>query len=57
MALSRGGKGRLATTARFVLEGKMPSGPALPPTADGIGMKIKMRSGCHVGNLGEFVKK
>jgi hypothetical protein len=57
MALSRGGKGRLATTARFVLEGKMPSGPALPPTADGIGMKIKKRSGCHVGNLGEFVKK
>src|SRR3954471_9954146 len=56
-ALSRGGKGRLAAPARIVLEGKLTSGPALPPTADGIGMKIKPSRGCHVGKRGGFVKE
>jgi hypothetical protein len=56
MALSRGGKDRLATTAGFVLEAIMSSGPALPPTADGTGMKIETSPSGHVGKLGEFVK-
>src|SRR3954452_11249131 len=48
-ALSRGGKDRLAAPAGIVLEGKVASGPALPPTADGTGMKIKTSRGSHVG--------
>src|SRR3954462_5290901 len=56
-ALSRGGKDRLAAPTRIILEGKPTSGPALPPTADGAGMKVKASSGCHVGERGEFVKE
>jgi hypothetical protein len=47
----------LTATAGVVLEGKLTSGPALPPTADGIGMKIKTSSGRHVGERGEFVEE
>jgi hypothetical protein len=57
MALSRGGKDRLGTTARIVLESELTSGPALPPTADGTGMEIETSSGSHVGDGGEFVKE
>src|SRR5258708_1108106 len=56
-ALSRGGKDRLAAPARIVLEGKPTSGPALPPTADGTGMKIETSGGSHVGKRGGFVKE
>jgi hypothetical protein len=56
-ALSRGGKGRLPATAGVVLEAELTSGPALPPTADGIGMKIETSSGSHVGERGEFVEE
>src|SRR3954463_13646602 len=48
-ARSRGGKDRLAAPAGIVLEGKPTCGPALPPTADGTGMKIKASRGGHVG--------
>src|SRR3954452_13114956 len=51
-ALSRGGRDRLAAPARIVLEGKLTSGPALPPTADGIGMKIKPNRGRPGGERG-----
>ena len=57
MALSRGGKDRLAAPARLVLEGELTSGPALPPTADGTGMEIETSGGSHVGDGGEFVKE
>ena len=56
-ALSRGGKDRLAASAGIVLEGKLPSGPALPPAADGIGMKIETSSGRHVGERGDVVQE
>jgi len=41
-ALSRGGKDRLAATSGIVLEGKLAVGPALPPTADAIGVKVEL---------------
>jgi len=56
-ARSRGGKGRLGSTARIVLEGVLASGPALPPTADGTGMEIETSGGGHLGEGGEFVKE
>ena len=56
-ALSRGGKDRLSATAGIVLEGELTSGPALPPTADGIGMKIETSSGSHVGESWGFVEE
>src|SRR3954466_7448102 len=56
-ARSRGGKDRLAAPARIVFEGELTCGPALPPTADGTGMKIKASRGGHVGERGAFVEE
>src|SRR3954451_2380567 len=56
-ARSRGGKDRLGSTARVVLEGVLTSGPALPPTADGAGMEIETSGGSHIGDGGEFVEE
>jgi hypothetical protein len=56
-ALSRGGKDRLTATAGIVLEGELTSGPALPPTADGIGMKIETSRGRHVAERRGFVEE
>jgi len=57
MALSRGGKDGLAATPRIVLEGKLACGPALPPKADGVGMKVDPSRGLHVGERGTFMQK
>jgi hypothetical protein len=52
-----GGKDRLAALVWIILEGKSTLGPALPPTADGTGMKIKASRGSRVGKREEFVKE
>src|SRR3954454_7513100 len=57
MALSRGGKGRLAASPRSVFEGKLALGPALPPTADAVGMKVESGSDFDMGKRGMFVQK
>src|SRR5277367_5754469 len=48
MALSRGGKDRLAAASGLVLEGQLASGPALPPTADGTGVEIDQSGGRRI---------
>src|SRR5947209_1399608 len=57
MALSRGGKGRLAASPGSVLEGKLALGPALPPTADAVGMEVESASDFDMGKRGMFVEK
>jgi hypothetical protein len=57
MALSRGGKGRLAAAAGIVLESELARGPALPPTADGIGMQVEAIGGGHMGKRRGFVEE
>jgi hypothetical protein len=49
MALSRGGKDRLAATSGSVFEGKLATRPALPPAADAIGVKVEAGSGFDIG--------
>src|SRR5258708_11458789 len=48
IALSRGGKDRLAATAERVFESELACGPTLPPMPDGIGMKKDLRTGRHL---------
>jgi hypothetical protein len=55
-ALSRGGKDRLAATSGIVLEGKLAVGPALPPTADAIGVKVELNGGFDIGKRGLLVQ-
>src|SRR5947209_8256402 len=57
MALSRGGKGRLAAAPGSVLESKLALGPALPPTADAVGVKVESSSDFDIGKRGLFVQK
>jgi hypothetical protein len=57
IALSRGGKGRLAASSRRVFEGKLAVGPALPPTADAIGVKVESDGGLGIGKRGMLVQK
>jgi len=57
MALSRGGKDRLAAAAGIVLEGEPARGPALPPTADGIGMQVETSGGGRIGERRRFVEE
>src|SRR4051794_27011289 len=57
IALSRGGKDRLAASSRSVFEGKLVLGPALPPTADAIGVKVKSGGDFDIGKRGMFVQK
>src|ERR1700722_11208394 len=57
MALSRGGKDRLAATSRVVLQSQAALGPALPPTADAIGVKVELRSSFDIGKRGLCVQK
>jgi hypothetical protein len=57
MALSRGGKDRLAATSGSVLEGKLPTGPAFPPEADRVGVQVEASSGCHVGKRGSLMQE
>jgi hypothetical protein len=56
-ALSRGGKDRLAASPAGILQGKLASGPALPPTADAVGVKVKPSAGLRVGDRGVFVEE
>src|SRR4051812_50101008 len=56
-ARSRGGKDRLAAPARIVLDGKMTCGPAVPPTAEGTGGKIKAGRGSPRGKAGAIVEE
>jgi hypothetical protein len=51
-ALSRGGKGGLAAASRVVLEGEPPSGPALPPEPEGVGVEIDPGGGSGIGKRG-----
>src|SRR5262249_62294715 len=48
-ALSWGGKDRLAATSGIVLKGQLTTSPALPPTANAIGVKVELSSGFDVG--------
>src|SRR4051812_17620285 len=57
IALSRGGKDRLAASSGSVFEGKVALGPALPPTADAIGVKVESSSGLDIGKRGTLVQK
>jgi len=57
IALSRGGKDRLAAPAGVVLEGEPAPGPAMPPTADGIGMEAETSGDLDVGERGGLVKE
>src|SRR2546421_5613713 len=57
IALSRGGKDRLAATPGVVLQGKLPPGPALPPQPDGVGVKVDPSSGLHVGKRGRLMQE
>jgi len=56
-ALSRGGKEGLAASSRSIFEGKLALSPALPPTADAIGMKVESGSDFDIGCRGMFVQK
>jgi hypothetical protein len=56
-ALSRGGKDRLAATSGIVLKGQLTTSPALPPTANAIGVKVELSSGFDVGDRGIFVQQ
>src|SRR3954453_1761510 len=49
MALSRGGKDRLAATSGIVLEAQLATGPTFSPQSDGVGVKIDRSSGLDLG--------
>src|SRR5437764_3156220 len=49
IALSRGGKDGLAASSGSVLESKVALSPALPPTADAIGVKVESGSDFDIG--------
>src|SRR5947209_16296844 len=57
MALSRGGKGGLASASVVILEGEAACGPALPPQADGVGVEADPGGSFGVGNLGQLVEE
>src|SRR5947208_8256892 len=57
IALSRGGKDGLAAASRSVFEGKLPLGPALPPTADAIRVKVEPAGDFDIGNRGAIVQE
>jgi hypothetical protein len=57
MALSRGGKDGLAASSWGVLEGKMALGPALPPTANAIGVQVALGSDFDIGKRGLVVEE
>src|SRR3954454_3559644 len=48
IALSRGGKDRLAAPPGIILEGKLALGPALPPAADAVRVKVEPGSDLDV---------
>jgi hypothetical protein len=50
MALSRGGKGRLAASPFGVLEGEVAAGPSLPPAANAVGVEVESSTGGDVGD-------
>src|SRR3954466_12388054 len=57
IALSRGGKDRLAAPPGIILEGKLALGPALPPAADAVRVKVEPGSDLDVGKRGAFVQE
>jgi hypothetical protein len=57
MALSRGGKGGLAASPGGVFEGKIPSGPALPPAADAVGVEVQPGGEIDVGDQRVLVQE
>src|SRR5258708_2760526 len=57
MALSRGGKDRLAASSRSVFESKLTCGPALPPTADAVGMEVEPSTDFDIGERGLCVQE
>jgi hypothetical protein len=57
IALSRGGKDRLAATSGIVLEVELATGPTFSPQADGVGVKIDHSSGLCVGKRGSLVQE
>jgi hypothetical protein len=57
MALSRGGKDGLAASSGSVFEGKLALGPALPPAADAVRVKVEPASDFDVGKRGTFVQE
>src|SRR5260370_40652269 len=48
-ALSRGGKDGLAASPRGIFKSKLPLGPALPPEADGVRVKVEAGGRGRVG--------
>jgi hypothetical protein len=56
-ALSRGGKDGLAASSRSILEGKLALGPALPPEADGVRVKVKASGRGRVGKCGAVMQQ
>jgi hypothetical protein len=56
-ALSRGGKDRLAASSGSIFEGKLAFSPALPPTADAIGVEVESGSDFDVGNRRALMQK
>src|ERR1700677_108471 len=54
MALSRGGKDGLAASSGGIFESKLAFGPALPPTADAIGVQVESGSDFDIGKQGMF---
>jgi hypothetical protein len=57
IALSRGGKDRFAASSSSVFEGKLAVGPALPPTADAIGVNVEPGGDLDIGKRGMFVQE
>jgi hypothetical protein len=57
IALSRGGKDRLAASPGSVFKGKVALTPTSPPEADGVGVKVEPSGDCHVGKRGAVVQQ
>src|SRR4051794_3681136 len=57
MALSRGGKDGLAASSGSAFKGELTQGPALPPAADTIGVKVESGSGLDIGKRGRLVQQ